>query len=115
MATKKIYANKKFLNRNGHHSDASISCTLNFWGNSSHDGEVRIRDCGRFPVSLAFGVANTGDDSYSNSMHKVSVMIEELEKFRAALRMGRKEYIKREEIVKLKNKKKKPVIKRRSI
>ena len=81
MPTKLVYSKRKFLNRKGHHSTASIfaeiirtSCRrednkkYSVW----HDIELKLSDCDRF-INLDLSLGNKS--AKTNSIQKLDILI----------------------------------------
>lgn len=96
----KGHYSKRFLNRDGCHSDATISSYFYFTYSKSchHNGSIDIRDCSS-SIALSIGVldefdsnGNPNSDSFVNSVEKIDILIEELQRMKEILVIGRAEY-----------------------
>jgi hypothetical protein len=80
------YYTRRFLNKRGHHAGGYILAAVEDTSKRKDDFdwvdiEFTIADCGR-QISLDFGV---GSKDLANSLYKLDVLIDTLNKFRTAL------------------------------
>lgn len=102
MKREKIFHRKDFLNKDFHHSDASIFSNIYFEISEDNkfkweDISLKIRDC-RDTISLELSVENEG--IFENSLFKIDTMISHLKDLRTGLISARDKYKELEETVK---------------
>lgn len=93
--TYNVYSKKNFLNRSGHHSDASILSSVQVITNDkwvSLSGTLRMRDCSK-TIDLSIDMDNR--DNYLNSLEKVRTLIKNLQGFEKGMITG---YEKKQEL-----------------
>lgn len=97
MSEKIIYRTRKFLNKKGHHTGAYIIAEITRWistykskkdkdkpvlPSASYDYVLSIADCSRI-INLEFE-CNT-KKNYENSIEKLGILIDVLNKFRSVM------------------------------
>jgi hypothetical protein len=87
------FKGRKFLNKPGFHTDASISWDLvvKLYGTKPHtEGVLRIRDCSQ---SVELQLDFYEPEWYRNSDHKLKTLIEELMLCREKLAAAHKKFV----------------------
>lgn len=102
METEKIFYRRDFLNKDFHHSDASIFSNIYFEVSEDNklkweDISLKIRDCNN-TINLELSVEDEG--IFENSLYKIDTMISHLKGLRTGLISAREKYKELEETVK---------------
>jgi hypothetical protein len=79
------WGTSSLLNKEGHHSVAAVATTFEIgtWGDGSVDCDMTISDCSD-TVNLTFSY--NSDDEYENSMHKIDLLIRQMQRVKHQLK-----------------------------
>lgn len=103
MARETFYSSKRFLNKEGHHSDASIFCEIKFSDkeNSWTDCSLKIKDCrDQIHLSVEIDHDDVENGNYENTIFKLDTLITELTNYKQACEKAHEESKRRAEVQK---------------